>query len=442
MKIGMVTSCYKPVVNGVTHMISLYKQELEALGHEVYVFTLGQPDPDGEDTNVIRSPAIPFKDGYYMSLRYSREAQKLMYQMDILHCHHLIMSVELAHRYANCPVIYTNHTRYDLYANSKVSLPQPAADALMRQIWPEFSDFADVVITPSESVRQVMLDFGVRRPIEVIENGIELRPFYYPTAPKAKAVLGIPKTAVLAIYIGRLAPEKNLFTLLKQVAAARDIVPDLHLALGGHGELEEALRDYAAALGMETAVHFLGNLPYEALPNYLAAADFFVTASLTEVHPLTVIEAMAAGLPVAAPMAPGIVDTVISGEFGFLVKDPDVGLAAAIVGLALDKERRQTMGQNARMASERYDIKDTVQRTLALYEKLQGTRPDLSRKKRHGRWLRQQKKWLPLLDQLSAMIRGEKMGTVPLNLKWFSHMGTTANGSSCPKVKDIEPHDR
>jgi len=427
MKIGMVTSCYKPVVNGVTHMVSSYKRELEALGHEVYVFTLGLPDPAGEDSNVIRSPAIPFRDGYYMSLRYSREAQKLMYQMDILHCHHLIMSVELAHRYANCPVIYTNHTRYDLYANSKVSLPQPAADALMRQIWPEFSDFADVVITPSESVRQVMLDFGVRRPIEVIENGVDLVPFHNPPAPKTKSDLGIPETAVLAIYMGRLAPEKNLFTLLNQFAAARDIVPNLHLAIGGSGGLEHALHQAVEQLHITDSVHFLGNVPYDDLPNYLSAADFFVTASTSEVHPLTVIEAMAAGLPVAAPASPGIVDTVTSGESGFLVSDPDVGLAAAIVGLALDKNRRQVMGKNAQTASEPFDIKETVQRTLVLYEKLQGTRPDLSRKKRHGRWLRQEEKWLPMLDQLSVLIRSEKIGTTPLNLKWFSNLDQNGN---------------
>jgi glycosyltransferase involved in cell wall biosynthesis len=311
----------------------------------------------------------------------------------------------------------------------------------MRQIWPEFSDFADVVITPSESVRQVMLDFGVRRPIEVIENGIDLELFYNPTAPKTKTELGIPETAVLAIYIGRLAPEKNLFTLLDQVAAARDIVPDLHLAIGGHGELEEALHHYVKDLGLTTAVHFLGSLPYKELPNYLSAADFFVTASTSEVHPLTIIEAMATGLPVAAPASPGIVDTVDSGKTGFLVRNPDVGLAAAIVGLTLAEERRADMGQQAKIASELYDIKETVQRTLALYEKLQGTRPDLSRKKRHGRWLRQEKKWIPILDQLSALLRGEKPGTTPLNLKWFF---PTESDEPVSVEKEVleESHDR
>lgn len=434
MKIGMVTSCYKPVVNGVTHMVALYKQELEALGHEVYVFTLGLPDPAGEDTNVIRSPAILVKDGYYMSTRYNREAQKLMYQMDILHCHHLIMSVELAHRYANCPVIYTNHTRYDLYANSMTSLPQPAADALMRQIWPEFSDFADVVITPSESVRQVMLDFGVRRPIEVIENGVDLVPFRNPAAPLTKTDLGIPETAVLATYFGRLSSEKNLFTLLEQVAAARDIVPDLQVALGGHGDLESDLRRYAEQLNIAPYVYFWGGITYAEVPNYLAAADFFVTASMTEVHPLTVIEAMAAGLPVAAPVAPGISDTVVSGETGFLASNPNTGLSAAIVGLALDEERRRIMGQKAQIASERYNIKDTVQRTLVLYEKLQGMRPDLSRKKRHGRWLRQEEKWLPMLEQLTSLIRGDKVGTTPLSLRRFS--STNEDADNRQQVED------
>ncbi len=72
MRIGMVTACYKPVVNGVTRMVSLYKERLEALGHEVTVFTLGEPDPAGDEPGVIRSTAVPLgESGYYLSIRYS-----------------------------------------------------------------------------------------------------------------------------------------------------------------------------------------------------------------------------------------------------------------------------------------------------------------------------------------------------------------------------------
>ena len=106
MKIGMVTACYKPVINGVTRMVALYKEALEELGHEVTVFTLGEPDPAGEDANVVRSPAIPLgKTGYYATFGYNREARERLREMDIIHCHHLLMSVEMAHRYGQCPVV-------------------------------------------------------------------------------------------------------------------------------------------------------------------------------------------------------------------------------------------------------------------------------------------------------------------------------------------------
>lgn len=406
MRIGMVTAVYKPVINGVTHMIALYKQQLEAVGHEVTVFTLGEPDPEGDEPGVMRSPALALGNyGYYVSMRYTREAQERLREMDILHCHHLFMSVDMAHRYAHCPIVYTNHTRYDLYTGAYMPLPQPAADALMRQIWPEYTDLADVVVTPSESMRQVMLDFGVRRPIVVIENGVDLRPFRRPNHAFSRAELGIPETAVVGVYLGRLSQEKNLDVLLRQFAVARDLLPDLHLLVVGKGPAAEDLAAYADALGLAACVHFTGAMPYDAVPGTLATADFFVTASVSEVHPLTVIEAMAAGLPVAASRSPGIVDTVQSGETGLLAADPETGLAAAIVGLASNGALRREMSAAARAASERYDIRRTVARTLALYERLRETRPDLQREKEHGRWYRNRDRLRPMIDQLARLVR-------------------------------------
>lgn len=405
MKIGMVTAVYKPIVNGVTHMISLYKRQLEALGHDVTIFTLGDPDPAGDEPGVIRSPAIGLGNGYYVSMRYTSEAQNCLREMDILHCHHLFMSVDMAHRYAHCPVVYTNHTRYDIYTGNYISLPQPAADAIMRQVWPEYTDRADVVITPSESVRQVMIDFGVRCPIEVIPNGIDLRPFLAPTVTHGRSDLDISPTAVVTAYVGRLSVEKNLPILLKQFAVAHDLVPDLCLLLVGDGPEAAELARLARSLGVEGSVRFAGAVPYADIPGLLSIADFFVTASVSEVHPLTVIEAMASGLPIAGTRSPGIVDSVASGTTGFLTGDPERGLAAAMVALATNPERRAAMGRAAREASRPYDIRETVQMTLALYERLRDERPDLKREREHGRRFRERQRLQPLLDQLSRLLR-------------------------------------
>jgi glycosyltransferase involved in cell wall biosynthesis len=405
MKIGVVTAVYKPVVNGVTNMVSLYKRQLEVMGHDVTVFTLGDPDPDGDEPGVVRSKAIPLRDyGYHFSVGYTREAQDRLRDMDVLHCHHLVAGVDLAHRYARCPIVLTNHTRFDLYTGSYFPLPQQAADALMRQIWPEYTDMAEVVIAPSESVCQVLTEFGVRRPIEVIPNGVDLQPFLQPSRPYSKKDLGLPDTAVVMIYMGRLSEEKNLATLFKQFSIAASMLPDVHLCVVGKGPAEGDLKVLAREMDCAERIHFMGAISYPDVPNILAAADLFSTASVTEVHPLTVIEAMASGLPVAATRSPGLIDSIDNGVAGLLADNPEQGLAAAMVGLATSPELRQKMGSAARIASQAYDISQTVANTVKLYERLLRMRPDLQRERPHGRWYRNRRGLRPKLDQLAGLL--------------------------------------
>lgn len=419
MRVGMVSATYDPsVVNGAVRMVTLYKEHLESMGHEVTIFTLGEEEDSDKEARIIRSPGLRLGDyGYYLSMGYTREAQALLGQMDIVHCHHLLMSVEMAHRYANCPIVYTNHTRYDLYTGTYIPLPQPAADAIMRQVWPEFTDLADVVIAPSESVRQVMIEFGVRARTVVIENGIVLEPFLHPRHPRTKADFDLPESAQLLIYVGRLANEKHLAALLKQFAVARQLLPQLHLAILGKGPQEAELRHLAEELHVEDVVQFCGVVPYDEIPDWLAAADAFVTASTSEVHPLTVIEAMAAGKPIAAVHSPGISDSVETGVTGFLTHSPD-GLDAAIVALLSDPARTRAMGKAARQASLRYDIHRTVNETIKLYEDLLVTRPDLQRERAHGRWARRTEKWAALLDQLAELLRPSDDGDLTPRAWW------------------------
>jgi 1,2-diacylglycerol 3-alpha-glucosyltransferase len=406
MKIGMVTAVYKPVVNGVTHMISLYKQHLETLGHEVFIFTLGEPDPEGEEPGVVRSPAIPFGGyGYHIAVRYKREASTLLRQMDILHCHHLVLGVDLAHRYGCSPVVLTNHTRHDLYTGAYLPLPQQAADALMRQVWPEYTDMADIVIAPSDSVRKVMVQFGVTKPIKIVHNGVDLESFRDIVDPFPRADLGIPDSAVLAIYTGRLADEKNPAILLEQFALAAELVPDLYLLLVGRGAARESLERQAQQLRIHDRVRFFGSARYEDVPRLLSAADFYVTASVTEVHPLAVIEAMAVGLPIAASRSPGIIDTVTNGTSGFLTSVPEKGLAAAMAALATNPQIRAQMGAAARSECDAYDIHRTVAETVELYEELLEDRPDLKRERPHGRWFRPYARLRPTLRGIVSRMR-------------------------------------
>lgn len=372
MQIGLVSATYDAdVVNGVLRMVDLYRRHLAARGHEVTIFALGSEASGGETAGVVRSPGLPLGDyGYYAGLGYTPAAQKRLAEMDIVHCHHLFMSLELAHRYADAPIVYTNHTRYDLYTGSYTRLPQPAADAIMRYAWPRYSAMADHVIAPSAGMARVLMQFNVTTPITVIENGIELHPFYEPDQPRTKRDLGLPDDSILAVYCGRLSAEKGIEQLLALFTDAARQQPRLHLLLIGKGPLAAPLRQTAAHHGLAGRVHFTGAVPYHDVGAYLATGDLFVTVSTSEVHPLTVIEAMAAGLPVVALSAMGTTD-ILGPERGARIApdDPD-GFAAVVVGVLADPRLRRRLAAEARDYAAEWADGVMAGRLAALYRRL------------------------------------------------------------------------
>ena len=304
MRIGMMADVYKPHVSGVTNYIALNKAHLEKLGHQVYVFTFSAGDYLDDEPNVIRSPGLPLLDtGYYFSLRYTRTARRLLQTMDVVHVHHPFLSGTLALLYCRprgIPIIFTNHTRYDLYAQAYLPIvPDVIGHAALQSYMPAFCRACDLVVSPSPGMRDVLLQFGVDVPIDIVPNGVDLEPFQNPGNPIQRAELGLRQEDIVLIFVGRLGPEKNLAFLLRSFAGAVQAYENLRLVLIGAGPEQENLEDRAQRSGIQHAVRFLGAIPYDQLPRYLAMADAFVTASVTEVHPLTVIEAMAAGLRAA-----------------------------------------------------------------------------------------------------------------------------------------------
>jgi len=111
-------------------------------------------------------------------------------------------------------------------------------------------------------------------------------------------------------------------------------------------------------------------IPYDQLPAHLAMSDIFVTASVTEVHPLSVIEAMGAGLPVVGIHSPGVSDTVEDGKTGFLATHDLASYTAKLTRLCLDPKLIQQMGESARQASTAYAIERTSKLMLKHYERL------------------------------------------------------------------------
>jgi 1,2-diacylglycerol 3-alpha-glucosyltransferase len=390
MRIGMLADAYKPHVSGITSYISINKRSLEAAGHEVYVFTFGGDDYIDEEPNIIRTRGLPIIDtGLFISVRYSTQAQKLLRTMDLVHVHHPFSSGRLAIRYCKpegIPIAFTNHTRYDLYAHAYLPVvPEALGEAFVRAYLPPFCRSCDLVIAPSAGLREVLIGLGVDTPIEVIPNGVDIDPFRTPLKKIPRQQLGFDPTDIILTYMGRLGPEKNLAFLMRAFAGLAKTYDNVRLLVIGDGPERDNLVDHARFMGILDRVTFTGMIPYQELPSYLTIADAFVTASVTEVHPLSVIEAMAAGLPVVGIQSPGVSDTVEDGVTGFLAPEEDLAVfTAKLTRMVVDGESRARMSQRAGEAVESYSIKRTTETMIDYYQRL----VDASSRRKRGLWTR------------------------------------------------------
>ena len=382
MKIGMMTDTYKPHISGITNYIELNKRTLEDAGYEVHVFTFGDLEYEDNETNIVRSPGLPLADtGFYLSLRYSREAKELLQSMDVVHVHHPFLSGRLALHYCRpkqIPIVFTNHTRYDLYAHAYFpAMPEKVSHGLLQAYMPDFCKAVDLVISPSAGMKKVLSELGVKDDIEVVPNGVDLDRFHH-ARPLPRAEFGFSDKDILLVYAGRIAPEKSLDLLLQSLSGVVQAIPNVHLLIVGRGQqqYEEKLKTLTYDLGLKERVHFIGLIPYNQLPAHLAMCDVFVTTSITEVHPLSVIEAMGAGLPIMGVDSVGVGDTIEDGITGFLATDNIAAFTAKLTRLCLDPDLRARMGRSAREVSSTYAIERTTAIMLKHYQQLaQSERP-------------------------------------------------------------------
>lgn len=376
MRIALFSDIYKPHINGVVNHVGLLKEHFDRWGEQVYLFVPEQDKATRDESNVIRLPSIPIADtGYHLTVRVDSRCRDILKRMDIIHVHHPFISgsfgLNFSRRY-DIPLVFTSHTRYDLYVQQYLPLlPETLSETALHAFFQRFSQRCSAIIAPSQSAAALMQRWGIQGRVVVIPNGIELGQFHNPDHVVTRAEFGIPEQAVVGVYVGRVSWEKAVDRLLRIFAALKEELPDLHLLLVGGGTSLEACRQLAHTLDMDGRVTFTGPESYERIGGVLTLADFFVSASVSEVHPLTFIEAAAAGLPSIGIDSPGVADMIVDGETGFLTPDNDLSLGLRIMRMARDAGLRATMGAAASHYSQRFSAHHNAREVLGLYHSLQ-----------------------------------------------------------------------
>lgn len=186
--------------------------------------------------------------------------------------------------------------------------------------------------------------------------------------------LGLPLHVPLAVFSGRLAPEKELPSIVAGFAHAARTLPEAMLLIVGDGPMRRILEEQTRGLGISERVVFAGMLEPAEVKRRLQAADVFVLASSLEGLPVSLIEAMSISLPSVVSNIPAMLQVITPGRHGLVTPLRDeVAIGAALLELFLDSSRRAQMGAAARaLAMERFSTKTVVARYEAMFAELLG----------------------------------------------------------------------
>jgi glycosyltransferase involved in cell wall biosynthesis len=361
------------MLGGVPTAVETIRRSLDALGHQVVVVAPRMAGAGDDGRAVVRVPAVPaptYPDfALPLPLRPALTKRLLALDLDVFHAHHPFLLGGSARRLARAsrrPFVFTNHTLYDRYAHY-VPLPRGMVARGAVRWSARFADTADLILTPSDFVARRLRTQGVGRPIDVIPTGVDLQQFRPGGRAAARRQLGLGPGEPTVLYVGRLDREKNLELLVDAVARVRRA--GLRFFLVGRGTQADALRRLAAARGFGDRIDFRGGVAPESLPAYYRAADAFVFASTTETQGLSVLEAMACGLPVVAVRASGIEEVVTDGVSGLLVPEDAEAFAAAVDQILADADLARKLATGGREDATAFGATAIAERLVAAYRR-------------------------------------------------------------------------
>ena len=358
MRVAMVTETYPPEINGVAMTMGRIVGGLQSRGHTVQLIRPRQHADDRPAEQPLfeevlqRGVPIPRYDALKLGLPAKQALLRLWAKLrpDIVHVvteGPLGWSALAAAAKLKLPVSTDFHTNFHSYSTHYgVGWLKTPITAYLRK----FHNKALSTLVPTESLRDELQALGFRN-LEVVARGVDTA-LFQPQRRSAtlRQTWGVQDRDLVALSVGRLAPEKNLPLVLRSYQLMRELQPRLRLVLVGDGPER-------ARLERENPdVIFAGMRIGEDLAAHYASADVFLFPSVTETYGNVTVEAMASGLAVVAYDYAAAQQHIRHSENGVLAPfgaaDDFVQAAAALVN---DGERIKALGKHARITTEKLD---------------------------------------------------------------------------------------
>lgn len=391
MQILMISDVYFPRINGVSTSIQTFRETLGVEGIQVTLVAPEYPGAtettDSADVITIPSRRVPFDPEDRLMRRgdLARLSQRLQGRhFDLVH----VQTPFVAHyaglklaRARGIPCLATYHTHFEEYFHHYLPiLPRPLARLLTRRLARSQCNALDAVVVPSQAMRNALQDYGVTRPLHVLPTGIPLEKFASGDRQGFRQHHGIADGEAVALYVGRVALEKNLGFLLDATRHALARNPGLRLVIAGEGPALAGLKRQAASMGIAKKVLFPGYLDREQeLPDCYAAADLFAFPSKTETQGLVLLEAMAMGLPTLGIPAMGAAEILGPCRGAVCAPDNAADFGALMVELLGDPSRLAALSVAARNFAGEWAAPERASQLASLYRTLRKLAPTPSR---------------------------------------------------------------
>lgn len=384
MRIGIFTDSYTPYISGLVTSEVMLKEALEKQGHTVYVVTANLKDfhyEYDEEEKIIRVPGIPV--GIYdarLTGIYPLQAIQTIrsWNLDVIHSQTefgIGTFARIIAKQFHIPIVHTYHTMYEDYIHyiTKGHFIEPSKK-LVQHLTKFYCDktITELIVPTKKAYDLFKKKYKVDRNVHIIPTGIEVERFYKERFDKSKILklkkdLGISYRDKVLLFVGRLGKEKSVDFLIDCHEKIIGKHKNAKLLIVGDGPEMSDFIDQVKALKIEDNVIFAGKVAWEDIPLYYQLSDIFVTASITETQGLTVIEAMAASMPVVCIDDDSFKIAVVDDLNGRFFKSKKEYIKIVDKLLENPKEMRR-LGNQARVSSEFHSAKYFADKVLAVYE--------------------------------------------------------------------------
>lgn len=386
MRIAIFSDTFHPQVNGVVTSIINSSKALAKRGHHILII-VPTPKPRinlGKNIQIetISSVGLPTYKDYRIALPYTWGCMTKVHKFkpDIIHLHSPfslgILGVICA-KTLDIPTVGTYHTLFPEFLRY-MPIPGLRGNTISKKMTWSYTNFVynkcDLITTPSNTMRIELIKHGIKKPIKVLSNGIDLSRFHKANGRKTLKKFRITQRYIL--HYGRLSYEKNIEVILKAFRLVQRTHPDCLLVIAGKGPAISGLKKDAKRLGIRKSVKFTSFITEEDLIGLLSEAEMLVTASTVETQSLVVLESMACELPVVGVKSLAVPELVQSRKNGFLVEPHEYrNMSRSISSLLDSRDLKERMGACSLKTARTHCLEKSIDILEKLYKSKIRTHP-------------------------------------------------------------------